>query len=316
MSTLSKPVVCLDLTRTFASGDGLHAFTLSIDEGALHAVVGPNGSGKSTLLRLLTGLLRPESGEARVFGERADRADGAALRHVGALVDFPAFYTSVSALENLRYIADLRGLPRSRVEMALDAVQLRRPRHQLVRDYSMGMKQRLGLAAALLGEPRLLILDEPTSSVDPTGVEDIEALLCAWRERHGTTVLFTSHSFDQVERLATHVSILASGTLLGSFGAHDGAALPTTVLLDVPADCAVEDLAAQIGIDVDCVVRTPYGLQLQGLELGPDDAGRLQAELVTRGIRILDWRRGMSAWRRALRLQMGRQAADGREGLS
>lgn len=294
------PIRCINLSRMFSLGDGVRDVSLSVEVGALHSIVGPNGSGKSTLLRLLMGLLRPTGGAAFLYGRPSDDRSGRAFERVGSLVDFPAFYLELSALENLMYVARLRRRPVADVDRALRSVKLHRVRNQPVRQFSMGMKQRLGLASALLGEPQLVILDEPTSSIDPVGAEEIEEIILEYRARHGATILFTSHSLDQVERLATHVSIMIDGSVLGTVVTQDEATSSVSIELAASAEELAAILTA-IGIPMSDPVPTRSGTRLRGLKLAENECRQLQAMCVAQGIRILDWRGDYPLWRRQLR---------------
>jgi lantibiotic transport system ATP-binding protein len=274
--------------------------SLVVGSGELHAIVGPNGSGKSTLLRLLTGLLRPTSGRAYLFGQPSDDPRGCAFDGVGALVDFPAFYYQSSALENLRYLADLRSYTLPDVDRALHRVKLHRARNQPVREFSMGMKQRLGLAAALLGEPRLVVLDEPTSSIDPVGAEDVEELIRDYHVQHGATILFASHSLDQVERLATHVSIMMQGALLNTVDTHSASNQLRTVDFAAGID-QLTPLLHGLGLPTSHLVSTHAGTQLPSVALSDQQCLLLQGTCASAGIRIVEWRANVPEWRRTLR---------------
>ena len=301
------PVRVLGVSRLFSGGEGIRDVTLTVGTNEVHAIVGPNGSGKSTLLRVLTGQLRAQQGIATLFGHDCASPDGSAMQRVGALVDFPAFYLQMSASENLHYAARLRGYPISEVRRSLDAVQLSRAARQQVRDFSMGMKQRLGVALALLGQPRLLILDEPTSSVDPDGVELIEDIIREFGGRNGGTVLFTSHSHDQVERLATHVSTLVGGALLSSVHAGQEANRPVSAVFGTADQRQLRDLFATSGSAVPPIKADVSGTFVSQIELTTEQALRLQQSCGGAGIRIVEWRRGFSHWHR----QLGTRSARG-----
>jgi ABC-type multidrug transport system ATPase subunit len=294
----------------FSSGDGVLDVSLVVGNGELHAVVGPNGSGKSTLLRLLTGLLRPTAGRAYLFGRPADDPRGRAFEGVGSLVDFPALYYHSSALDNLRYLAHLRSYALPEVDRVLRLVGLYRARNQPVGEFSMGMKQRLGLAAALLGEPRLVVLDEPTSSIDPVGAEDVEELIRDYHVQHGATILFASHSLDQVERLATHVSIMMQGALLGTISTQSAESKRITVDFSAGIDQLAPVLRG-LGLSMNQLVKTHKGTQLPNAILSDLECLSLQVACAHAGIRISEWRASVPEWRQALRQRLRVQHTPG-----
>lgn len=201
-----------DRGTKFAAVDGLD---LSVERGGVHGFLGPNGSGKTTTIRMLLGLTTPDEGEITVLGERLPDHLPAVLRRVGAVVEQPQFAPDLSGRRNLQLLARSVGLPRSRVDEVLDEVGLSDRARARYRGYSYGMKQRLGLAAALLKRPELLILDEPTNGLDPAGIRDIRELVARLGES-GVTVLLSSHVLAEVQQVCTSVSIIGDGTLLAS----------------------------------------------------------------------------------------------------
>jgi ABC-2 type transport system ATP-binding protein len=200
------------LTRRFGPITALDAVTIDLPRGGVIGLVGPNGSGKSTLIRLLLGLIRPTSGQAAVLGRSiADPSRYAA--EVGALIESPAFIASLSARANLRALAHLRGTPPSRVDDVLRQVGLLGRDTEPVGRFSLGMKQRLGIAAALLTDPALLILDEPTNGLDPAGIVEIRGLLRRLAS-DGRTVVVSSHLLSELETICDHLVIIRFGEIL------------------------------------------------------------------------------------------------------
>lgn len=201
-----------EVTKRYPGGvtavDGL---TLRVPEGAVFGFLGPNGAGKTTTMRMLVGLVRPTSGRIRVLG----RPPGAPaeLRRVGALIESPAFYPHLSGVDNLRLAARYAGVPDSAADRVLAEVGLTDRARSPFRTYSLGMKQRLGVAAALLKEPSLLILDEPTNGLDPAGVSEIRELLRSLGQ-HGRTVLLSSHVLGEVEQVCDQIAVLNRGRLV------------------------------------------------------------------------------------------------------
>ncbi|MER7567926.1 ABC transporter ATP-binding protein [Streptomyces sp. NPDC097941] len=207
------------LTKRFRGGQlAVDGLDLTVPAGSVFGFLGPNGSGKTTTIRMLMGLIEPTSGSARVLGRPMPRASRTVLPHVGALIEGPALYGFLSGRDNLvRYdAADPTADPRTRntrVAAALDRVGLAAAAGKKAKAYSLGMKQRLGLAAALLQPRRLLVLDEPTNGLDPQGMREIRSLV---RElaSDGTTVFLSSHLLDEIEQVCTHAAVMAQGRLI------------------------------------------------------------------------------------------------------
>lgn len=202
------------LARRFRSGHGVHGLDLAVPAGCLYGFLGPNGAGKTTTIRLLLSLLRPDAGEVRLFGEPVGPHRRAALRHVGALVESPSLYPHLSGRDNLEVTRRLLALPRARIDGVLDLVDLSASADRVVREYSLGMRQRLALALALLPDPRLLILDEPSNGLDPAGIQDLRVLLRRLVAERGLTVFLSSHLLAEIELVASHVGVLHEGRLL------------------------------------------------------------------------------------------------------
>lgn len=202
-------VTTAGLSKRFASGGGVDSLDIAIRPGRVYALLGPNGAGKSTTLKLLLGLLKPDAGEVLMWGRPWQRA---VLTRVGASIDGPALYPHLSATRNLEVHARLLDLPPSEVPRVLDLVGLSGTGRQRVRTFSTGMRGRLALAVALLGDPELLILDEPQNGLDPEGVVALRSLIRGSLAR-GRTVVVSSHLLHEVVQLADDVGILAGGRL-------------------------------------------------------------------------------------------------------
>ncbi len=210
---MSLAIQTTALTRLFPGGHGITDVELAVPEGSIYGFLGPNGAGKTTTIRLLLDLLRPDRGQVRLFGHPLHRGDRAALGLVGALVESPSLYPHLSAWDNLEITRRLLDLPPSRLPEVLAQVDLSESAHRRVRDFSLGMRQRLGIALALLGRPRLLVLDEPGNGLDPAGIQDLRRLLRDFSRRDGITVLVSSHQLSEVEQVASHVGVLTEGRL-------------------------------------------------------------------------------------------------------
>jgi ABC-2 type transport system ATP-binding protein len=202
------------LTRRFGDVVAVRELDLEIGAGGVVGLVGPNGSGKSTLIRLLLGLIKPTSGSAQVFDSSISHPRVYASR-IGALIESPAFLPSLSARANLRSLARLRGISYARVDEVLEVVGLRERSKEPAKRFSLGMKQRLGIAAALLPDPELLILDEPTNGLDPAGVVEIRQLLRSLGDQ-GRTVVVSSHLLSEIEAACDTLAMIRYGDLLYS----------------------------------------------------------------------------------------------------
>jgi lantibiotic transport system ATP-binding protein len=198
------------LTRRLGGRAAVDGVDLRVPGESVYGFLGPNGAGKTTTIRLLLGLLRPDGGEVQLFGEPFSRD---ALRSVGSLVESPSLYPHLTGRENLEVTRRLLGTARAAIDRALEISRLQADANRLVRDYSLGMKQRLGLALALLNEPRLLVLDEPTNGLDPAGIREMRDLLQRLPRDHGVTVFLSSHLLAEVEQVAGFVGIIHEGRL-------------------------------------------------------------------------------------------------------
>jgi ABC-2 type transport system ATP-binding protein len=199
------------LTKTYGSVRALDDFSLSIPAGGVFGVLGPNGAGKSTLFRIALGLVRPTSGSARLFG--APAGDITALRKVGAMIETPRYPPYLSARDALTMLALESGAKNADIGGWLERVGLSGAADRPTNGFSVGMKQRLGLAAAFFTKPELVILDEPTSGMDPAGIQEIRALIVDLAKREGVTVILASHQLDEVKRVCDRVAILSKGKI-------------------------------------------------------------------------------------------------------
>ena len=183
--------------------------TLNIPRNSVYGLLGPNGAGKSTTLKMLTGILKPTSGMVTLNGRPWNRK---ALNEIGALIEMPPLYENLTARENLKVRTTLLGLPDNRMDEVLEVVRLTGTGKKRAGQFSLGMKQRLGIASALLNHPKLLILDEPTNGLDPIGMEELRELIRSFSGK-GMTVILSSHILSEVQQVADHIGIIAQGVL-------------------------------------------------------------------------------------------------------
>ena len=204
-----------DLCKQYGNALRVAHLDLDVPEGSVYGFLGPNGAGKSTTLKMILGLVRPTAGDIRVLGKKMDGGNRlAVLRQVGSLIESPSYYGHLTGEANLRIVQTLRGVPEKNIREVLQIVRLDGQRGKKLAHYSLGMKQRLGLAAALLGYPKLLILDEPTNGLDPAGIQEMRELICSLPERFGMTVVVSSHLLSEIDQMADHVAIIREGELV------------------------------------------------------------------------------------------------------
>lgn len=202
------------LTRRFGAQLAVNEVNLLVPEARVYGFLGPNGAGKTTTIRMLLGLIRPNSGEVKLFGEPFAANRLSLLRRVGALVETPSLYSHLTGRENLEVTRRLIGAERKLIDRALDIVKLTADAHRRVREYSLGMRQRLSLALALLNNPDLLILDEPANGLDPAGIHEMRDLIRRLATEFGITIFLSSHLLSEVEQVASHIGIIHQGKLV------------------------------------------------------------------------------------------------------
>jgi ABC-2 type transport system ATP-binding protein len=241
------------LTRRFGTRTAVDAVSMTVPERSIYGFLGRNGAGKTTTLRLLLGLLRPDAGSIRIAGidPAVDRLGAA--RRVGALLEAQGFYANLRGRENLDLARRLLGLPATEIDRVLEAVDLAAHATRRVSDYSLGMRQRLGLARAMLGSPPVLVLDEPTNGLDPEGIAEMRRFLRELPGRSGATVLLSSHLLGEIDQVATHVGILCEGRLVleGSL-AELKTGLGAEVAIGTDDLARAAEVARGHGFDIEC----------------------------------------------------------------
>lgn len=202
------------LTKKYKSFVAVDTVSLHIRKGSIYSFLGPNGAGKSTTMKMLLGLTSPSGGTFTIDGKMFPGDRISILKEIGSFIESPSFYANLTGNENLEIIRRILGLPKSAVDDALDLVGLSEFGDRLAKKYSLGMKQRLGLAGALLGRPPILILDEPTNGLDPSGIHEIRNLIKSLPDLYDCTVLISSHMLSEIELMADDIGILNHGRLL------------------------------------------------------------------------------------------------------
>jgi len=283
MASNDNVVTTHHLTKRYgASITAVDNLDLEVHRGEVFGFLGPNGAGKTTTLRMLLGLIRPTSGSAIVAEHRPGDPEG--LRRIGSLIESPAFYPYLSGRENLKVMADYAGVPQIRVNAALEEVDLLDRAKDPFGVYSMGMKQRLAVAAALVKDPELMILDEPTNGLDPQGVVEMRALL----RRLGSgdrTVMLSSHLLNEVQQISDRVAIIRKGKLVAQGTVHELRGEPSIVVRATPSDAAHRQLDRMLGTaavtGVDGTLR---------LAVDPNRAADINQALVGSGIKVSELR--------------------------
>jgi len=268
-----------DLTRRFGRRLAVDAVSMTVPDQAVYGFLGRNGAGKTTTLKMLLGLIRPSGGAACIRGVDVVRDRLGAAREAGALLEAHGFYGNLSGQENLDLTRRLIGLPHTEIDRVLEVVEMRDHARRRVSDYSLGMRQRLGLARAMLGAPPVLILDEPTNGLDPDGIADMRRFLGELPARTGATVLLSSHLLGEIEQTATHVGIVHEGRLVleGELARLKADLIPEiTVDTDNPARAAA--LASARGM---AVARTADRIVIS---LKPGDDARAAGAALNRAL--------------------------------
>ncbi|MFM1619152.1 ABC transporter ATP-binding protein [Streptococcus mutans] len=202
------------LSKDFSGEAAVNQLSIHVRKNEIYGFLGPNGAGKSTAMKMLLGLLQPTHGSIRLFDKNFDSNQIALLSSVGSLIEEPSYYANLTGYENLEIIQRLLKLPKENIDKVLKIVKLYEQKDKLVKNYSLGMKQRLSIALAIIKFPKLLILDEPTNGLDPAGIQEIRELIKSLPQKYDMTVIISSHILSEIEQMATTVGIINKGKLL------------------------------------------------------------------------------------------------------
>ena len=302
------------LEKRYGSRTALAGLDLSVPSGVVYGFLGPNGAGKTTTMRLLTGLIHPDAGTIEVLGQPFGRGDRKHLFEVGALIESPSFYPYLSARENLRSLAAAGArTSQSRIEELLEMVGLRERARDKVQTYSLGMKQRLGIAAALLSDPRLLLLDEPSNGLDPAGIVAMRETLKRLAAT-GKTVFVSSHILGEVQQLADVLGIIASGRLVREGPIEQMLEGEGKIRVRVGADEAAAARRILDGLAPDTTATEPDAEGWLSLAIAPDRAAEVNRALATAGIYASGLETGNDLESLFLTLTAGSDAGESHEG--
>lgn len=249
------PVIETDaLTKQYGSREVVKNLDLRVPGGSIYGFLGPNGAGKSTTMKMMLGLVKPTHGKITILGKEVNEKNRlAVLSSTGSLIEAPAYYGHLSGKENLQIICTLKNVPETEIDAVLKIVRMEEQKDKKVRQYSLGMKQRLGLAAALLGNPRILLLDEPTNGLDPAGIQEMRELITSLPKTRGITVLVSSHLLSEIDQMATHVGIIDKGQLifqdsLAVLHEHSRSRIILRTSDDQMAKCLLEGVRVPVGV--------------------------------------------------------------------
>jgi lantibiotic transport system ATP-binding protein len=282
---MTNAIEIRNLSHSFGNGinipDRLH---MTVPTGSIYGFLGPNGAGKTTVLRLLLGLITHRIGEISILGEKLPAGRTALLSRKGALIESPSFYGKLTATENLEVIRRYRRVPESRIGEALELTGLSDTGNKTAGKFSLGMKQRLGIAAALLHRPELLILDEPTNGLDPSGILAMRELLIRLNCERGITIVISSHLLSEIEKLVTHAGVLNNGKLLFEGQLEQLQQLRsknTAAIAETSDNARSAEIAARLGLNV---LHQNEQLHITGCER--DSLAQLNRELNNTGILV------------------------------
>ena len=274
------------LTKQYAGSKAVDSVNMTVRQGDIYGFIGRNGAGKTTLIRMITSLIGPTSGDIALFSQSDTDGLAAARKRIGCMVEAPAFYPKLTARQNLEYYRIQRGIPdKGVVEQALETVRLTDTGNKKYRAFSLGMKQRLGLALAIMGKPDFLVLDEPINGLDPMGIIEFRTILKDLRQAHGMTVLISSHILSELTQVATTFGIIHEGRLIKEF-THEQLDAETKRCIAVKVDDSAKASAV-----------LQEQLQTTDFEVLPDNVLRIYAcldnpseitfQLSTNGVRVL-----------------------------
>ncbi|HUR99512.1 MAG TPA: ABC transporter ATP-binding protein [Pyrinomonadaceae bacterium] len=276
-----------DLVHSFSNDEiVLNAVSLRVEEGSIYGFLGPNGAGKTTTLRLILGLLKKQKGSITVFGEDFEKNRVSALRKIGSMIESPSIYSHLTAVENLNLLQKIYQCPKARIGEVLELVGLAKTGKKKAGEFSLGMKQRLSIAIALLNSPSLLILDEPTNGLDPNGIIEIRELLRRLNEENGITIVISSHLLSEIDKLVSHIGIINKGRMMfqGTLEElKDKQQQSISVVFETSDSAKAREVMARIGIDAEvqngrCTLPA----------LGKEKIAAINRELVLNGIDVFE----------------------------
>lgn len=262
------------LTKTFQGQEAVSGVSMNIQKGDIYGLLGPNGAGKTTIMKMLTNLVKPTSGEVVLFGEKITDASYSMLGRMGSIIEYPIFYSKLSAKENLDLHCEYMGYPNKKaIDEVLELVKLSNIDNKAVKHFSLGMKQRLGIARAMITKPELLILDEPINGLDPMGIKELRDLFQMLSKQYGITLLISSHLLSEIEQVADAIGVVNHGRLIQEVSMEQVRAQNTEYIELTTNDCkqAAYVLSNDLGISnlrvIDERVIRVYGASIPQSEI-------------------------------------------------
>ena len=242
------------LTKTIKGKELVSDVNIHVQKGEIYGFLGPNGAGKTTVMKLITNLWKPTDGTVELFGETLTPSSYEVLKRIGSIIEFPIFYEHLSGIENLKLHCEYMGYyHHGSIEEALDMLSLTAAAHKPVKSYSLGMKQRLGIARAILCRPELLILDEPANGLDPAGMKQIRELFCTLCSKYGITIMISSHILSEIETIAHTVGVISHGKIINEISMKERSDMNTAYI-----ELSVEDTRKTAYILADKLALTNF----------------------------------------------------------
>lgn len=271
------------LTKSYSRIKVVNNLNIHVPEGKIYGFLGRNGAGKTTTIRMIMGLIRPESGKVSVLGRDACSDRRWASRNIGSIVESPGFYENLSAFDNLEITAEMYGVNKKGLDRLLEMVQLSGTGRKKVKDYSLGMKQRLGIANAMVHSPKILILDEPANGLDPAGIKDMRIFLRDLSENHGITIMISSHILSEIQQLADYIGIIDHGSLIEEIDAVSINAMDQSELI-----LEVDEVDQTLGVLDD--MKLKYNREKDAIRVFCSKSinSLLNRNLVSRGINVFN----------------------------
>jgi ABC-2 type transport system ATP-binding protein len=274
------------ISKSFRRFKAVDAIDLQVNKGSVHGFLGPNGAGKTTVIRILLGLLTPDSAEIEILGKNLFEERREIMKCVGGIVEYPALFPYMTAYENLYYLSTLSGRTEKKLlEKVLGIVGLSKVANKKVSEFSYGMKQRLGIAQALLPDNQLIFLDEPVNGLDPHGIRDVRNLIRELAEEHGITVFLSSHLLSEVEQTCDYVTIINKGQKVCEDKVSNLMKIHEGVEINTPDENEFKNYASEKGLKIIAEEKNERGINFQ-VEGSEELIPEIAAEIASRGIKI------------------------------
>lgn len=266
-----------NLTKTFKDKNVVSNVNMNIKKGEIYGFLGPNGAGKTTIMKLITNLVKPTEGEIEIFGEKLTNTSYEVLKRMGTIIEYPVFYDKVTGRDNLELHCEYMGYHnKEAIDKALDLVDLKDIENKAVKDYSLGMKQRLGIARAILTKPELLILDEPINGLDPIGIKDMRNLLRMLNKEYGMTILISSHILSEIEQIADTIAVINNGRLVEEVSMEEIRGEKSEYIEIVTKDCSKAAFVLENNLNITNIrVEENTLIRIYDLRLSQNDISKV-----------------------------------------